>query len=127
MKEKGEDKDGWGVQAEDIAAGYLMKNGYVVRERNWRVGNTLEIDIIAEKGLEMVFVEVKARNGEWEDPADAIDDKKIRKICNGADIYLRNLPHTYDYRFDIITLTGNTSDYQLEHYEDAFMPPLTTR
>lgn len=120
-------KEKWGYIAETIASEYLISEGYVIRERNWRVSNTLEIDIIAEKNLEMVFVEVKARSGEWEDPEDAVDNKKIKKITNGADIYLRALPRAYDYRFDIIAITGNKENYKLEHYPDAFFPPLKTR
>lgn len=117
----------WGKFAENIAAEYLLSEGYTIRERNWRVGHTIEVDIIAEKGNDMVFVEVKARSGNWEDAADAVDLKKMRKISKGADIYLRAAPFNYDYRFDIITVTGNVNDYKLEHYPDAFMPPLKTR
>ena len=40
----------WGKQAEDIAADYLTAEGYVIRERNWRCGNHIEIDIIAQEG-----------------------------------------------------------------------------
>lgn len=117
----------WGWQAEQIAADFLIAEGYVIRERNWRLGNTLEIDIIAEKGKEMVFIEVKARSGDWDAPEDAVDNKKIRKIVRGADIYLRNLPYAYDYRFDIIAITGDAGNYSIEHYPDAFFPPLSSR
>ncbi len=32
-----------------------------------------------------------------------------------------------NYRFDIITLTGNIDAFTIEHIEDAFMPPLSGR
>lgn len=51
----------WGMEAEQIAADYLLARGYVIRERRWRCGaSKKEIDIIAEKDAVMVFVEVKA-------------------------------------------------------------------
>ena len=38
----------FGKQGEDVAADYLIKNGYIIRERNWRL-DKLEVDIVAEK------------------------------------------------------------------------------
>lgn len=113
----------WGAFAEDRAAEYLRRQGYTILERNLKF-NKIEIDIVAQKDQVIVFVEVKARSGEYQDPVDAVDRKKRAKITAGADIYLRRLDQLYQYRFDIITLTGNQQDYTLEHYEDAFMPTL---
>lgn len=48
-----------GKEGEDIACGYLLKNGYKLIERNYREYYG-EIDIIAiNKGDSLVFVEVK--------------------------------------------------------------------
>lgn len=114
----------WGRIAEGLAAEYLIKAGYIVRERNFRISNHIEIDIIAEKGNSIVFVEVKARSGNFADAIDAVDKRKRTKMVRGANIYLKNLDHLYEYRFDIITLTGNEYKYTLEHIPDAFLPPL---
>ncbi len=114
----------WGQQAENIAAEYLMTHGYIIRERNWRVGNKIEIDIIAEKDGTVIFVEVKARKGDFESADDAVDTPKRKKMIKGGDIYLRNLPHLFPYRLDIITVTGTPESYELKHLEDAFLPPL---
>lgn len=117
----------FGRFAEQTAADYLIGQGYTVRERNWRIGNTIEIDIIAQTGTSIVFVEVKARSGKWNSAVEAVDEKKMKKMAKGADIYLRQQSHLFAYRFDIITITGTASDYNLQHYPDAFYPPLTTR
>lgn len=117
----------WGKEAENIAADYLRVNGYTVRERNWRVGNHIEIDIIAEKDGYIIFVEVKARTGNFQHPLDAIDSAKQRKIIKGGDIYLRQQSALYKYRLDIITVTGNREEYSIEHIPDAFLPPLSSR
>ena len=124
---QGKDNQLWGAAAENIAAEWLLTNGYVIRERNWRAGKSIEIDIIAELSNTMVFVEVKARKGDMVEPLDAIDERKIKKIVKGADIYLNALEHLFYYRFDIITITGTAENYTLDHFPDAFYPPFSGR
>jgi len=49
-----------GKTGETIASEYLAKNGYIIREKNYR--NFLgEIDIIVEYKNEIIFIEVKTR------------------------------------------------------------------
>ena len=112
----------WGKKAEDIAANYLVCEGYIIRERNWRIGNTIEIDIIAEKDGVIVFVEVKARKGDFILGEDSVDEKKMKKIIRGGDIYLRALPHLFKYRLDMIIIKGSAEEYSITHYPDAFLP-----
>lgn len=116
----------WGKIAEGIAADYLGGLGYIIRERNWRIGHTIEIDIIAQRGDTIVFAEVKARSGDRKEALEAVDDRKMRKMARGADIYLKREPHLMKYRFDIIAVTGEIGNYVLEHIEDAFLPPIST-
>ncbi len=123
-KQQGTSNREWGKQAETIAAEYLRSHGYIIRERNWRVGNSIEIDIIAEKDNTIIFVEVKARKGDFQQADDAVDTPKRNKMIKGGDIYLRSLPHLFQYRLDIITLTGTPENYEIKHLEDAFLPPL---
>ena len=54
------DKKELGREGEELAARYLEKQGYRVLERNYR-SRWGEIDLIAEKGGELFFVEVKTR------------------------------------------------------------------
>lgn len=97
----------WGATAEQWAEDYLLTNGYIIRERNWRPKNSrLEVDIIAQTGEYIVFVEVKARRNPLTDPADAVDEKKIRNLTRAAAIYLKSIPEDFCYRFDIITITA---------------------
>lgn len=116
----------WGKIAEQIVAEHLIRQGYVVRERNWQpMHGHVEIDIISQKDNVLIFIEVKARQSEDYDPADAVDDKKIRKLVRAAESYLRSQEYDFEYRFDIITVTGNEQHHTLDHIEDAFLPPLT--
>lgn len=113
----------WGAAGENLATEHLIKEGYTIRERNWKCGK-LEIDIIAQTGSMIVFVEVKSRNGKHGDPLDAIDSQKINRIVNAANIYMKSIDYDMDSRFDVIAITGNANDYTLEHIPDAFFPPL---
>ncbi len=116
----------FGRFAEERAAEEMLLRGYIVRERNWRPKNShLEVDIICQQDDTIIFVEVKARNPEDEDPAEAVDEKKQRRLVRAAEIYLRQQPFDFYYRFDIVTVTGTMEDYVLDHIEDAFLPPLT--
>ena len=121
----GSEANEWGHDAEVVARDYLISQGYTIREMNWRIGSSLEIDIIAQMEGVIIFVEVKARKDK--DPVEAVDRKKRQKMVSGANAYLNTLPHLYEYRFDIITLTGTRESYELNHYPDAFLPPLNGR
>lgn len=115
----------FGLLAEKLAVEYLVARGYVVREQRWRPGiGKGEIDIIAEDGLDVVFIEVKARKAGESDAIQAVDNRKMRNMTVGADAYLSGLEYFRPYRFDIITVSIGDGDYEIEHYKDAFLSPL---
>ena len=69
-----------GRKAEKAASTYLEMRGYRVLERNWRRPRC-EIDIIAEKGGTVYFVEVKyRRNDEQGGGLEAITPTKLRQM-----------------------------------------------
>ena len=113
----------FGRFAENKAVEYYISKGYVIRERNWRF-KKIEIDIIAQLGNEIIFVEVKARSGRNMDPVDAVDFAKRKRMVHGADIYLRRLNGGFEYRYDIFALEGDMENYRYEVYENAFYSPL---
>lgn len=114
------DKGKWG---EDVAVGFLVRQGYALVERNWRMGH-YEIDIIVQKGKHMVFVEVKTRKSADADAVRAVDSRKRARMISSADAYLSRLDMPFEYRFDIVAVTGTESDYKIEHIPDAFVPSL---
>ncbi len=118
----------WGRQAENIVCEYLISKGYTVRERNWRPKTSKsEIDLIAQKGDTLIFVEVKARSDQDADPTDAMTAEKIKNVVRGANSYLLAQDEVYYYRFDVAAVNGNVDDYTLDYLEDAFLPPLRSR
>lgn len=102
-----------GKSGEEQAALYLEGAGYRILDRNYANAKGIrlgEIDIIAEKSKEIVFVEVKAafidagraeRLPEWQ-----ITPAKLRKMEKAALLYLREKQLTdREYSFDAISVT----------------------
>lgn len=113
-----------GKAGEDAAANYLEANGYVILHRNWRKDH-LELDIVAAKDYEIVFVEVKTRkNTEYCEPQDAVNRQKIRRLSLAADAYIKSFGIDSPVRFDIVTAVGEEGGFRIEHIEEAFYPPL---
>ena len=117
---KKQEAAGFGRFAENLTAEMYIKQGFTVKERNWRLGKT-EIDLIVQKDDLIVIVEVKARSGEDEDALNAVTTDKRRRMIKAADAYLKSLEGQYDYRFDIVTVTGNISNHEIEQFVDAFL------
>lgn len=115
-----------GVYGERIAEEYLEKEGYLIRERNYRVGKN-EIDLIAESEGFVVFVEVKTRTRapdsiEWGRPADAVDRKKQIYLIRAAKSYVMRCRASYRFRFDVIEvyLASDKSVLKIHHMKSAF-------
>ena len=110
-----------GTIGEDLAVEYLIKKGYRVLQRNYRFEHG-EIDIIAEDGSVLVFVEVKARRSkEFGEPEDAVTPRKRKKIRATADGYLfENNIDDKECRFDVIAIDYQNSKTEIRHLEDAF-------
>lgn len=112
----------WG---EDLACQKLIREGYAIVERNWRMHH-YEIDIIASKDSRIVFVEVKTRTNVDDNPFEAVDRKKIRRMAASANVYISHTSCRLDPQFDLIGICGTPDNYRLEHIEDAVIPPLKT-
>ncbi len=113
-----------GKQGELFAQNYLLEQGYKIRDVNWRTGN-MELDIVAENAEWLVVVEVKTRASvEHSHPADAITNDRIRRLVNATHNYIMRYDIDKDPRFDLIFLIQHGDTFELEHIEDAFLPPL---
>jgi putative endonuclease len=106
-----------GVSAESRAAAYLTGRGYAIAARRFksRVG---EVDIVARRGPELVFVEVKARN-RLDDAALSVTPRQQRRIIAAAEAWLADHPDDgmRDIRFDVILVARNGAT---EHITAAF-------
>jgi putative endonuclease len=81
-------RQGLGRTGERLAAEALISQGYRILERNFRCRYG-EIDLVAEDGQDLVFVEVKTRRGSAHGfPEEAITARKQQKIIEVANHYL---------------------------------------
>jgi len=95
-----------GRLGEDEAARFLEARGWTILGRNIRSGRR-EVDLIAQKGGILAFVEVKSRRGSSHGhPLDAITLAKQREIARVARDWLRgrHLPDGTMIRFDAISV-----------------------
>jgi putative endonuclease len=88
-----ESKQQLGVRGEDLACAELERQGLQVLDRNWRC-RLGEIDIVAaeagERGLTLVFCEVKCRTGlGFGHPLEAITYAKMRTLRQLAALWMR--------------------------------------
>ncbi len=97
-----------GVRGERVAERYLVSRGYEIIERQWRIRQG-EIDLIARKDGEVVFVEVKTRRGlMFGSPEDAVTATKQARLRLAAWTYLEvsGLIDT-PFRIDVIGIVWN--------------------
>lgn len=83
----------FGDIGEQKAENFLLKNGYEIIDRNYRVKNLGEIDIIAEKNNKLIFFEVKTRSigHETNFPIEfSINHKKKKNLKRICQIYLND-------------------------------------
>lgn len=108
-----------GAKGEQKAADYLKSKEYSIVERNYRYKRA-EIDLIVLKDECIVFVEVKTRSSNaYGHPEEAVNEKKARKIVEGAEHYVQEKEWTGNIRFDIVAINLGT-EIEIRHFEDAF-------
>jgi putative endonuclease len=91
-----------GISAESRAAFLLIAKAYRIVARRWKTPFG-EIDIIARRRRELVFVEVKARE-RFDDAVEAVTERSKRRIVAAAELWLARNPGDAQcaIRFDVI-------------------------
>ena len=109
-----------GEKGEQLAVDFLIKNGYTIRDKNWRYQKA-EVDIIAEKDGILAAIEVKTRSTtDFGNPQDFVNQKKIKLLVAAIDEYVTSKDLDVEVRFDIIAIVKEDATFNLEHLEDAF-------
>lgn len=113
----------WG---EKQAAGYLHQKGYRLLAAGYRC-RMGEIDLIAQKGRELAFVEVKLRrNARFAEPREQVTAAKQRRILLAARNFLAQHPEYGEHycRFDVAEVYApdglHTAKPDIRYYEHAF-------
>lgn len=111
----------WGEAA---AAEYLRKKRYRIVCGNYRC-RLGEIDLIAQQGAYLVFVEVKTRkDGHFAAPREFVDRRKQQRLIATAQMYLAQNETELQPRFDVIEVYAPegaaTKTPKIRHIENAF-------
>lgn len=109
-----------GALGEAAAVDYLRRNGFMIVERNYRIGRS-EVDIIAQRYDELHFVEVKTRKaGSMTAPEEALTEQKLRALRRAASAYMAQHRSMLEPRFSLIAIdvVGNEV-VSLRFVEDA--------
>ena len=94
-----------GRLGEESVCAYLTERGYTIAARNYRIKGG-EIDIIAENGDFIAFVEVKARKPDSRVSGfEAVNKRKRGLIIKTASDYCCKHPSVLQPRFDIAEVT----------------------
>lgn len=96
-----------GRAGETEAAHFLEARGYRIVARNVRA-DRVEIDLIARRGVLLVFVEVKSRRSlRMGAAAESVDRRKQERLRRGASAWLASRPAAARgvrrLRFDVVT------------------------
>jgi putative endonuclease len=106
---------------EAVAAQFLERKGFTIIDRNYRKPWG-EIDIIAEKGNVVRFVEVKTLSREnLSDvtrersnyrPEEQVHPMKLRKIGRTAELYMNGKHDDRDFQIDVVGVYLNARTHQ---------------
>ncbi len=112
-----------GQYGEDYSCKYLQDKGYKILEKSFR--NKLgEIDLIAQDGKVVCFIEVKTRESlHYGAPFEAVNSTKQHRIVKMALSYLKYRFQTIDIlsRFDVISIYRTSKGEAIvEHIINAF-------
>lgn len=91
-----------GKLGEETVCKFLIQHGYCIRARNYRIKGG-EIDIIADNGDYLAFVEVKTRKPDsLVTGFEAVSQRKRGLIIKTAADYCHRYPNMLQPRFDIV-------------------------
>ena len=112
-----------GSKGEEDAYFHLRKHGYTIVARNFRTPRRRgEIDLIGWNADVLCFIEVKTRTSrDVKPPEAAVDRHKRREVAAVAREYLRHLPPSCQWRFDIVSVYYERLDSrpQIEVFQNS--------
>jgi putative endonuclease len=119
QKKKGETSYTKGVRAEDVAADYLVAQGYEILERRYKTKHG-EIDIVAldkrEREEILCFIEVKVRKA-YDEAVEAVTPRSQKRIEKSALYFLSQEPSYVEHsmRFDVVAITCGGEIWHLDN------------
>jgi putative endonuclease len=121
---KGDARRRLGRFGERVAAHHLEAQGYRILHRNWRCARG-EIDLVAQAGETLVFVEVKTRRGRaMGAPEEGVTRRKAEKLLQLSQYYLLEEDlEDVEWRVDLVAVELDRRGKLLrcEHIPNAVM------
>jgi putative endonuclease len=110
-----------GLLGERIAARWLRRDGWTLVAHRFRAGHR-DIDLIMRRGLDIAFVEVKARSGgAFGGPVAAVHARKRRELVHAARIWVERFgKEELAYQFDVVAVLIAGDSVRVRHIPGAF-------
>jgi putative endonuclease len=121
-----------GDAGEEVACKYVENKGYIVKERNyWKPWG--EVDIVAQKGNILKFIEVKTVTRENPDlishekmrPEENFHEAKLRRLHRAIQTYLlqKKVPESVLWEIDLacVYLNYETKKARVELFENVIL------
>jgi len=110
-----------GFKGEKLAAEWLTQRGYTIRQENWRFRH-LEVDIIAEKGDTLHFIEVKTRRSTmFGNPEESINKQKMKNLKDAAEQYQHQNPGWKWIQFDVLAILLKPAGIDYWFNQDVYL------
>lgn len=113
-----------GAAAERLARLWLCRRGLRPLQSNYRCRGG-EIDLVMQDRDTLVFVEVRYRRSDaFGSGAETVGRTKQRRIVKAASRFLQQHPRWAERtcRFDVISMSGDAADPEVEWIRHAFEP-----
>ncbi len=111
-----------GANGELLAAEHLRRAGYRIIARNYRCPLG-ELDIVAEDGDAVVFIEVKTRRVPWlARPEENVNRAKAERLMRSAEHFLTATGReNWPWRVDVVAVEVDSAGrlVHLTHFQDA--------
>ena len=110
-----------GRYGEQAATDFIATLGYELLDRNWHHALG-ELDIVAKDGRQVVFIEVKTRNGRgFGHPFEAITAAKMARLRQlGAAWLAAKQLGSVPVRMDAISVLVDSGRVHIEHLKSVF-------
>lgn len=108
-----------GRLGEEIAANFLTRLGFTILKRNyWKPWG--EIDLVAKKGDNYHFVEVKSVSRENKAdvsreigsyrPEEQVHPEKLKRLSRAVETYMADVPGEPEYQIDVVAVFLNHAE-----------------
>jgi len=106
-------RQGLGAAGERLAIEHLRRRGYRILDVNWREPGLGELDIVAQDGDSLAFIEVRTRRGDlFGSPEESMTPRKQQRLVSLAQAWLQaNRPDDPEprWRIDLVAVQMNSA------------------